>query len=595
LIHNEEYFRKVLPFLKSEYFSDRTEKIIFDEIEKFTHQYNSPPTANAIDLAVREGKNLTENDVRSCEDYLGSISESKEEKPKLQWLIDKTEKFCQEKAVYNAVLGSISILDGKDRTLEKGSIPKLLSDALSVSFDNSIGHDYLEDADSRYEFYHRKKERIPFDLDYFNKITKGGLPKKTLNIALAGCVHPETIVLVRYRKRSAISWITKEITISEIKTLLNDGYDIEINSPDGFVPVSLFVDKGIWEEYKLKLIDGREVRVNGNHLFETNKGWEYAKDIYSNREELRRFLCDNGWFEGIVTKTSNKIPIVDIQVEHDNHRYYANGVSSHNTGVGKSLFMCHVAAAAMSQGYNALYITLEMAEEKIAERIDANLLNVTVDELSTLSKELYDRKVKRVKEMTTGKLIIKEYPTASASSVHFRTLLNELELKRNFIPDIIFIDYLNICCSSRIKAGASVNSYTYVKAIAEELRGLAVEFNVPIVSATQTTRGGFTSSDPGLEDTSESFGLPATADLMFAIISSEELESLNQLMIKQLKNRYNDPTMHKRFVVGVDRAKMKLYDVEQSAQQGLADAGNTQTMQQSFSKSNKRAFETFKV
>jgi replicative DNA helicase len=451
LIHNEEYFRKVLPFLKSEYFSDRTEKIIFDEIEKFTHQYNSPPTANAIDLAVREGKNLTENDVRSCEDYLGSISESKEEKPKLQWLIDKTEKFCQEKAVYNAVLGSISILDGKDKTLEKGSIPKLLSDALSVSFDNSIGHDYLEDADSRYEFYHRKEERIPFDLDYFNKITKGGLPKKTLNIALAG------------------------------------------------------------------------------------------------------------------------------------------------TGVGKSLFMCHVAAGAMSQGYNALYITLEMAEEKIAERIDANLLNVTVDELSTLSKELYDRKVKRVKEMTTGKLIIKEYPTASASSVHFRTLLNELELKRNFIPDIIFIDYLNICCSSRIKAGASVNSYTYVKAIAEELRGLAVEFNVPIVSATQTTRGGFTSSDPGLEDTSESFGLPATADLMFAIISSEELESLNQLMIKQLKNRYNDPTMHKRFVVGVDRAKMKLYDVEQSAQQGLADAGNTQTMQQSFSKSNKRAFETFKV
>ena len=432
LIYNEDYLRKALPFLKDEYFTDRTEKVIYDEVLSFTNAYNSTPSVEAITLAVKERRNLTNEEVEKCETYLQEIEQSSktEQKTDNNWLIDKTEKFCQEKAIYNAVLNSISILDGKDKSNDKGSIPKILSDALAISFDTSVGHDFLENSDERYEFYHRKEERIPFDLDYLNKITKGGLPKKTLNIALAG------------------------------------------------------------------------------------------------------------------------------------------------TGVGKSLFMCHVAAGCMTQGNNVLYITMEMAEEKIAERIDANLLNVTVDDLVQLPKDMYDRKVQRVKDMTTGKLIIKEYPTASASAIHFRTLLNELNLKKSFVPDIIFIDYLNICCSSRIKAGANINSYTYVKSIAEELRGLAVEFGVPIVSATQTTRSGFTSSDPGLEDTSESFGLPATADLMFALISSEELEGMNQIMVKQLKNRYSDPTAYKRFVLGIDRAKMKLYDVEQDAQLGLADAGH---------------------
>lgn len=429
LIHNEDYLRKVLPFLKDEYFSDRAEKAIFKEITDFTNEYNNPPTTEALELSLKEKRNLTNDEVEKCETALKELETPPAEKTEIQWLIDKTEKFCQEKAIYNAVLGSISILDGKDKAQDKGAIPKILSDALAVSFDSSVGHDYLEDYDERYDFYHRKEERIPFDLEYFNKITKGGLPAKTLNIALAG------------------------------------------------------------------------------------------------------------------------------------------------TGVGKSLFMCHVAAGCMTQGKNVLYITMEMAEEKIAERIDANLLNVSIDDLMQLPKDMYDKKVNRVKEMTTGKLIIKEYPTASASSIHFRTLLNELNLKRNFVPDIIFIDYLNICCSARIKAGANVNSYTYVKAIAEELRGLAVEFGVPIVSATQTTRSGFTSSDPGLEDTSESFGLPATADLMFALIASEEMEALNQIMVKQLKNRYSDPTAHKRFVLGIDRSKMRLYDVEQDAQYGIADSG----------------------
>ena len=447
LVYNEEYLRKVLPFLKPEYFTNRIEKLIYNEISTFATNYNTSPTIESIGIAIREKNNISADEVEKCETYIKEIETSKETQTKMEWLIDKSELFCQEKAIYNAVLGSISILDGKDKTHDKGSIPKILSDALSVSFDNSIGHDYLDDSDSRFEFYHRVEQRIPFDLDYFNKITKGGLPKKTLNIALAG------------------------------------------------------------------------------------------------------------------------------------------------TGVGKSLFMCHVAAGCMTQGKNVLYITLEMAEEKIAERIDANLLNVTVDELSELPKDLYDKKVNKVKQMTTGKLIIKEYPTASASSIHFRTLLNELHLKRNFVPDIIFIDYLNICCSARIKAGANVNSYTYVKAIAEELRGLAVEFSVPIVSATQTTRSGFTSSDPGLEDTSESFGLPATADLMFALISSEELESLGQIMVKQLKNRYSDPTLYKRFVLGIDRSKMRLYDVEQQAQNGIVDSGKPQVD----NKFKKKSFDDIKV
>ena len=454
LIYNEEYLRKVLPFIKDEYFTDYAEKVLFKEITEFTEKYNSPPTIEAVTLAVQERRNLSEDQLEQCNDCLKEIVKNSNETSKMEWLVDKTEKFCQEKAIYNAVLGSISILEGKDKTHDKGSIPQILSDALAISFDSSVGHDYLEDSDSRYDFYHKKEERIPFDLDFFNKITKGGLPKKTLNIALAG------------------------------------------------------------------------------------------------------------------------------------------------TGVGKSLFMCHVAAGCMVQGKSVLYITMEMAEEKIAERIDANLLNVTLDDLTNLSKEAYDKRVAKLREKTVGKLIIKEYPTASASAIHFRTLLNELNLKKGFIPDIIFIDYLNICCSSRIKSGANVNSYTYVKAIAEELRGLAVEFGVPIVSATQTTRSGFSSSDPGLEDTSESFGLPATADLMFALISSEELEELGQIMVKQLKNRYNDPGFYKRFTLGIDRSKMRLYDIEQSAQD-LADSGqpdkplNTFGDRESFS--TKKKFEGFKT
>ena len=429
LIFNEDYTRKIIPFLKTEYFVDSTEKSLFNEINEHVNEFKHLPTYESLIINFTESKTLTEDQVQKSVQMIREINADKEEPTDTEWLIKQTEKFCQDKAIYNAIMKSVKILDDKNQKEDKGMIPKLLSDALGVSFDRSVGHDYIDDSDNRFEFYHRHETKIPFDLDLFNKITKGGLPKKTLNIALAG------------------------------------------------------------------------------------------------------------------------------------------------TGVGKSLFMCHVAGSCLSQGLNVLYITMEMAEERIAERIDANLLNIDIADLNSISKQDYDRKFSALKVNTHGKLIIKEYPTAAASALHFRALLNELQLKKSFQPDIIFIDYLNICASARIKPGANVNSYSYIKAIAEELRGLAVEFEVPIVSATQTTRSGFTSSDPGLEDTSESFGLPATADFMFALISTEELQQLNQILIKQLKNRYNDPNHFKRFVVGIDRAKMKLYDVEQSAQEDLVDSG----------------------
>jgi len=425
LLTNEPYMRKVVPFLKKEYF-EGVYQHIFTEVTKFVGKYNKLPTLEAFKIEIDQSDRLTDQMYTHAIDILPNIFERKEENE--QWLLDTTEKWCQDRAVYRAIMESISIIDGKHEKLTKNALPDILQNALAVSFDTNIGHDYLENVDERYAFYHEQEERIPFDLDYFNRITKGGLPNKTLNIALAG------------------------------------------------------------------------------------------------------------------------------------------------TGVGKSLFMCHVAASALSQGRNVLYITMEMAEERIAERIDANLLNVPIDQLENMSQSMFKDRVRGIAERTNGKLIIKEYPTGQAHSGHFRALLMELKLKKKFVPELIFIDYLNICASSRMKSmGGAINSYTYIKAIAEEIRGLAVEFDVPIVSATQTTRSGYGNSDPGLEDTSESFGLPATADLMFALISNDELSSLGQIMVKQLKNRYNDPNVDKRFVVGVDRSKMKLYDVDESEQDLVDD------------------------
>ena len=426
LISNENYARKVIPFIKGDYFDVREERIVFEEILKFVDKYNKIPTKTSLGIEVENRKDLTETDHKKIVELIQTLDASDVD---FDWLVDTTEKFCKDKAIYNAIVDGIKIIDGKDEKRNPDAIPEILTEALGVSFDNSVGHDYLGDSDNRFDFYHKIEEKIPFDLEFFNKVTKGGLPPKTLNIALAG------------------------------------------------------------------------------------------------------------------------------------------------TGVGKSLFMCHVASSCLSQGKNVLYITLEMAEERIAERIDANLMNISMEDLHDLPKTMFQDKIAKITKKTSGKLIVKEYPTASAHSGHFRGLIKELAIKKSFKPDIVFVDYLNICASSRFKGAQNVNSYMYVKAIAEELRGLAVETNVPFMSATQTTRTGFVSSDIGLEDTSESFGLPATADFMFALISTEELEDLNQICIKQLKNRYNDPTMNKRFVVGVYRAKMKLYDVELNAQEEIVDNG----------------------
>jgi replicative DNA helicase len=426
LVYNEEYLRKVLPFIEPDYFNERNERVVFEHITKYAAEYNSLITKEVLQIEIEDRRDITQDEAKNI---YGTINELEDIECDFEWLSDTTEKWCRDRAIYLALMESIKIADGQDDKQNRDAIPTILSDALSVSFNRNVGHDYLEDYEERYELYNKKESRIQFDLEYFNKITKGGLPNKTLNIALAG------------------------------------------------------------------------------------------------------------------------------------------------TGVGKSLFMCHHASAVLLEGKNVLYITLEMSEEKIAERIDANLLNVNIQEITDLPKPIFEGKVTNLAKKTQGSLIIKEYPTASAHSGHFKALLNELALKKSFKPDIIFIDYLNICASSRYRAGSNVNSYSYIKAIAEELRGLAVEANVPIVSATQTTRSGYGSSDVDLTDTSESFGLPATADLMFALISTEELEALGQIMVKQLKNRYNDPTYNRRFVIGVDRTKMRLYDCEQQAQDDLLDSG----------------------
>jgi len=451
LLYNEDFARKALPHLRTEYFSDYLENKIYSTIETYVNDYNKIPSREAIIIELSNSKSLNDDQFAKARTYVENIKEP--EKENLDWLVDQTEKFCQDKAIYNAIVNSIKILDGDNSNLSKGSIPGLLTDALSVSFDTNIGHDFLENVDARYDYYHTKQHKIPFDLEYMNKITKGGLPRKTLNVFLAG------------------------------------------------------------------------------------------------------------------------------------------------TGVGKSLFMCHCAANNLMSGLNVLYITLEMAEQEIAKRVDANLLNVTMAELEELPKESYVKMMDRLRGKTQGKFIVKEYPTASAGAANFRHLLNELKLKKNFVPDVVYVDYLNLCTSSRIRGGANVNSYTMIKSIAEELRGLAVEFNIPLISATQTTRSGYGNSDVEITDTSESFGLPATCDFMAALIVSEELDQLGQIMIKQLKNRYNDPSYFKRFVVGVDRARMKLYDVEKSAQDLMDDGpvmDKTPSGDKPSSKFDRNKFKDFK-
>jgi hypothetical protein len=488
LVNSEPYTRKAMPHIKPEYFTG-SQRVIYELILDFISKYNKLPNSSVLDIEFQKSNAAVRPDRH---EILQAIHDFATPQPaEHDWLVDSTEKWCKDRAVHLAVMEAISIIDGKSADKAEGAIPEILNKALSVTFDTNVGHDYLENADRRFDFYHHVEDKIEFDLDMFNQITNGGVPRKTLNIILAGCVHPDTKIVVRITSLA----VEKEIKIGEVKALLENGYTLEVSSPDGWVKISDFIDKGQWDEYSFSCND-KNISCNENHLFQSTLGWMSAKDIFNAQEvtlSKLHFFCDTGRYEpGTVIKTGKKIPIVDIHVEHNNNRYYTNGISSHNTGVGKSLGMCHLAAADLSMGRDVLYITMEMAEERIAERIDANLLDVRIDELKNLSQATFSSKIKNLSDRTKGKIVIKEYPTASAHVGHFRALLHELKLKKKFTPDVIYIDYLNICASSRIKGlSGSVNTYSLIKAIAEELRGLAVEFNVPIWSATQTNRNGY--------------------------------------------------------------------------------------------------------
>ena len=567
LCNNELFVRRAIPHIKPEYFMGQY-RVIYDLILDFISHYNKLPTSITLDISYRNSEAISRQDCNEILSVIKTLSDSME--VDLDWLLDSTEKWCQSRAINLAIMKSVSIIDGTDTTQAQGAIPDILSKALSVSFAAAVGHDYTEDGEARYDAYHRVEDKISFDIDMLNKITNGGVTRKTLNVLMAGCVHPDTLISTKIFIENEDP-VERTVRIANLDQYLKDGLKLHVDSPDGWVPVIDFIDKGLWQEHILMLASGAIVRCNENHLFETVDGWQMAKDLVYKKQA---YLTHTGYEIGIVHVTDNQIPIVDITIDSENHRYYTNGVSSHNTGVGKSLAMCHLAAASLAAGRNVLYITLEMSEEKIAERIDANLFDVDIKQLVNLSKESFARKVAGIKSKTLGKLIIKEYPTASAHVGHFRALLSELKLKKNFVPDVIFIDYLNICASSRIKGGLSgaINSYSLVKSIAEELRGLAVEFNVPVWSATQSSRQSQLASDVELTDVSESIGLVYTVDLLLSLISTEQLEKMGQIMIKQLKNRYSDVSENKRFTVGLERCKMRLYDISDPTANIMSDS-----------------------
>ena len=536
-------------------FRSKKELNIFGIVKKHISKYKSAPVKDEL-LTEVQTIQMTDKDVEDCQEIVSELFDI--ETSDEQWLLEKTEKWCQEKSVYNAVMESISIIDGTvDKN--KNTIPDILKQALAVSFKIELGHDYIEDADARFEYYNKKDEKkIPFGIDLFNKVTRGGIASKTLNVVMAGCVHPKTKIKVRLKLEE---WIEKEVSIGEIQDLIED-YEIEVDSPDGWVPVTLFVDKGEYEEYVLTT-ENSSVSCNEHHLFETQNGWEFAKDLIG--VEDRKFLSDTGeYVSGKVEKTGEIVPIVDINVDHPNHRYYTEGISSHNTNVGKSFFMTDFASHCLANQKNVLYITLEMSEEELARRIDANLLNININELDEVPLSLLQKKMEEKSRNIKSRLIFKEFPTGRGSAADFNKLLDELELKKGFKPDILFVDYINICASSTLPMKYKADKYLYIKTVAEELRGLAVEKDIPIFTATQTNREGYGDSDPDLTNTSESWGLPATADFMFAMMTDDQLEQLSQFRIKQLKNRYNRKDCNKRFCIGYDLMKMRLFDIDDS-------------------------------
>ena len=555
LLFNQEYTARVLPFLQEDYFETQEEKVLFKNIRTYVEKFQSLPTYETIQITIESDTKVNETVEKNISKLLSDIKVYNEQS--LDWLIEYTEKFCQDRALYNAITKSVEIYSGDEKTLDRGIIPDLMKDALSITFQSTLGHDYINDSEHRFDYYHRVEEKVPFDLDYMNKITKGGFSKKTLNVFLAGCVDEDTEINIK----TDINQLGFNIKIKDLPFYLENKKDVKINTPDGYQPVLGFVDKGIYQGFSCVSEEtGKEVIVNRNHLFETENGWELTKDI-TDREV--KILTENGIFESCkVTKLDTLHRIVDLEVGHPNHRYYANGFSSHNTHAGKSALMCHMAAANIRMGKNALYITLEMAEEEISKRIDANIFDISLNDLMSLSKDIFLNKINIIKGKTKGKLIVKEYPMASAHVGHFRTLLNDLRLKQNFVPDIIYIDYINICQSIRVKPGANANSYTIIKSISEELRALSFEFNVPVVSATQFNRQGADNSDPGMGDVSESFALNFGIDFGAALIASDDLKAQGMICIKQLKNRYNGPEEWSKFFLGFRRDRMKFFDVD---------------------------------
>jgi len=570
LLRNDDYMRKVIPFIRKSYFNNEA-RDTFERVVDYVQKFNALPSQNALRIELEE----VGADTSILHDVF-TIDVTSD----ADWIMDKTESWCQSRAIEIAIAQSYNIILGKDTKRSKGSIPGLLQDALGVTFDASIGHDYFKDAEERFKMLREQVDKLPFDLEVFNKITGGGFEPGSLNVIMASCVSPITKVKIKLNDEDPFVAI-----IAEVPTFIENGYEVRVEGPDGFKLVEEYLELGRYEEYVMTTANGIQLSCNKDHLVMTTTGWQSAQTIEMLGE--MHVMTIAGWSKTTVHKTGEEIPIVDVRIEGESKKYYTDGIVSHNTGVGKSLIMSHMAAAALSMGHDVLYITLEMAEHKIAQRIDANLLGINLNDFDDHEIEALTHKVGGLQSKTNGDLIIKQYPAGAAGVNHFRALLQDLKLKKNFVPKIIFVDYLNLMSSTRLRAGAS--TYEMVKSIAEELRGLGVEFWLPIVSATQTNRDGYNNSDIDLANTSESFGLPATSDFFLAVMQTEELAAQGQYLCKQLKNRYKDMNEKLRFMIGVDKPTMRLYELD-SAQGVLAEVEN-----EFKSENDKRSFEEFDV
>ena len=557
IVHNESFARAVLPHVKKEYFADRSAQTLFDVIDKFTTKYTSVPSIGALSVEV-DKLEVDGDDHTDLEQLVATI------KPKepvdLAWIIDQTEEYCKERAMQLALREAITIQGDPERS--NGEITKIMQDALGITFDSKVGHDFFEDAGARYDDLHSVASKIPFDLEVLNQATQGGVEKATLNVIMAGCVHPETEVMARYTYADVER--IRAISMVKLKSLIDENIEVDVWSPDGYVRVLEFVDKGLYQEYAISTDNGLMLRCNADHMVKTYYGWETAETLARMCEAKTcriNLETNDGPQSSIVVRYETMIPIVDIVVDHENHRYYANGIESHNTNVGKSLMMCHLAAADVLKGMNVLYITAEMSEKKISQRIDANLIDMPLDHYKDMPKQWFLDRIETIKKKCGGRIIVKEYAGNAAHVGHIRHLLQELRQKKGFKPDVIYVDYINIMACQRYKA-SGVPKHQYIQAIAEELRSLGQTEDVPVWTATQTNRAGFGSSDPDITDVAEAWGLPHTADWFIIVIQPDDLAEMGQYLVKQEKSRYDDKNKMRKFIIGVDKTKMKLYDID---------------------------------